>query len=553
MDIKEYNLGTYQERVDRRLAEWTRLQFLSRLWQKDPTLWAPLPTPELSDRLGWLELPHTMIEHLKDLHAFAGQIRSEGFTTVALLGMGGSSLAPEVFQKVLGNAPGFPELQVLDSTHPDEIARIENQLDLSRVLFVVSSKSGTTLETLSLFAYFWNKVESLGRTAGLSFVAVTDPGSQLEALASQRGFRRIFLAPQDVGGRFSALSSFGLLPAALIGVNLTHLMASASGAARKNGAVCNKTFAPGLVLGAAIGEIALDRDKFTFITSPGLGSLPSWLEQLIAESTGKDGKGIVPVVDEPFPKSGHYGNDRCFVILALAEEVDPRLEDLYISLLRAGHPVLTRILEHRGKLAAEMYHWEVAVSAASAILGVHPFNQPDVQLTKAFVQRVMQAAKEEGRAAKLDPSVPAQDSSEPWEPQLLNWMQNIQTDSYISLQAYLPRLSDIQDNLLSLRQAFLDLTGKATTLGFGPRFLHSTGQLHKGGPKNGLFLQLTDTPVEDKPVPERDYSFRRLIQAQALGDYQALAQGNHPVLRINLGSEAANGLKDLEKLVKRIP
>ncbi len=545
-------METYQERVDTRLAEWTRAHFLSRLWQKDSTLWASRSTPELSDRLGWLDLPHTMIEHLKELNAFAGQIRSEGFTKVVLLGMGGSSLASEVFQKVLGKTPGFPELLVLDTTHPDEIERVEKQIDLTRVFFVVSSKSGTTLETLSLFNYFWKKACSLKKNPGLSFVAVTDPGSQLEALAIQKEFRHTFLAPRDVGGRFSALSYFGLVPAALIGVNLTHLMASASVAARKNGVVCNKASAPGLVLGATLGEIALDRDKLTFFTSPGLQSLPSWLEQLIAESTGKDGKGIIPIVDEPFPQSGRYGNDRCFVFLTLSDEIEPRQEDLRKSLILAGHPVITRILEHRGKLAAEMYHWEVAVSAASAVLGVHPFNQPDVQLTKVFVQRAMQSIKK-GTAADIPSCLPAHISSETWEPQLLDWMQNIQADSYIALQAYLPQFPEIQKNLLSLRKAFLDKTGLATTLGYGPRFLHSSGQLHKGGPKKGLFLQLLDTPVLDKPVPERDYSFRRLIQAQALGDYQALGQGKLPVLCINLGNEAASGLKDLEELVRQIP
>jgi len=543
----EYYLGRYQEQVNCRLDEWVQKKFLARLWHRDPTLWFPQPTAELSDRLGWMDLPHTMIQHLVDLRGFAEQVRDDGYTQVLLLGMGGSSLAPEVFQGVLGHASGYPELHVLDSTHPTEICRVEEMLDLEKVLFVVSSKSGTTLETLSLFHYFWERLHLQVSDPGRSFIAVTDPGSPLEELAGQRNFRRTFLAPRDVGGRFSALSYFGLVPAALIGVNLTQLMASASRAAYKNGAVCNKTSAPGIVLGAVLGEIAKERNKLTFLTSPGLQAFPAWLEQLIAESTGKNGKGIIPIINEPRLQSRHYGSDRCFVLLMLSGEDNQSLIELGRELTQAGHPVLTRVLAHPYDLAAEMYHWEIAVAAASVVLGVHPFNQPDVQLTKELTQKAMQNG-EEGDIFLSDPvqEVDISQLSETW---LTDWIPKAAVGDYIALQAFLPRFPEIETNLQNLRQRLLNKTGLATTLGYGPRFLHSTGQLYKGGPSGGFHLQLVDTYPRDLEFQGLGYSFGQLIRAQALGDYQALAQGAHQILRINLGMEAAAGLRTLVTLV----
>lgn len=539
----EYDLNRYQDRVDEILGDWARDKFLARLWHKDPALWSPQPVPELSDRMGWLDLPHAMIAHVEDLKTFAEEARRDGIRRVLLLGMGGSSLAPEVFQKVLGDAPGYPDLWVLDSTHPAEIRRFENQQSLGQVLFVVSSKSGTTLETLSLFHYFWNKIESLKDEPGRSFVAITDPGSPLEDLARRRNFRRIFLAPQDVGGRYSALSYFGLVPAALIGISLTQLLASALRAAGKNGAVCNIASAPGILLGAALGVVAQERNKLTFFASSGLQDFPPWLEQLIAESTGKNGRGLVPIVGEPPLPVDRYQDDRCFVLLIQRGEDEQYWSEFRRKLAGAGHPVVTRILDHAYDLSAEMYHWEFATAAASALIGVQPFNQPDVQLTKTLTRTAMRAAgkgEEAGATSAIDiRALP--------ETQLRDWLAQAVPGTYIALQAYLARLPEIHTGLNSLRKTILDQTGRATTLGYGPRYLHSSGQLHKGGPGCGLFLQLVDRDYHDLPVPGQDYSFGDLIRSQALGDYQALRKGEHPILRIDLGADVAAGLKILNR------
>jgi transaldolase/glucose-6-phosphate isomerase len=540
----EYHLGEFQTEFEKVLDDWTRKKFLPRMWHKDPTLWSPQPIPELRDRLGWMDLPHTMITHLEDLKAFARQVRSDGFSRVLLLGMGGASLAPEVFHRVLGCGSEFPELIVLDSTHPAEIRRLEGLLDPQRVLCVISSKSGTTLETISLFHYFWEWARGCRKEPGSAFVAVTDPGSPLAELAEAKDFRRTFLAPPDVGGRFSALSYFGLVPAALIGVNLTQLMASASRAALKNGAVCNKASAPGLRLGAALGAVARQRNKLTFLTSPGLQDLPPWLEQLIAESTGKNGKGLLPVVAEPLPASGRYSDDRCFIRLQLRGEDEEHWLDMRQGLIQAGHPVITRVLNHPYDLSAEMYDWEFAVAAASAILGVHPFNQPDVQLTKKLTREAMQSY-DQGEDVGAAKSV---DIAELKKTQLQAWLRRASLGTYIALQAFLPPSPGIWDSLQGLREIFLNQTGRATTLGFGPRFLHSTGQLHKGGPRCGVFLQLIDKMSFDLTVPGKDYSFGNLIGSQAWADCQALIRGEAPVLRIDLGTDALSGLESLKQI-----
>jgi transaldolase/glucose-6-phosphate isomerase len=540
----EWFLNRYQTRVDTVLQDWAREKFLARLWHKDPALWSAQPASELSDRLGWMDLPHAMIKHVEDLKAFAEQVRNDGIRKVLLLGMGGSSLAPEVFQKVMGHASGFPELWVLDSTHPAEIQRLERQLDLERTLFLVSSKSGTTLETLSLFYYFWDKLQKLTREPGRWFVAVTDPGSPLEVLAGQRGFRRIFPAPPDVGGRYSALSYFGLVPAALIGASLTQLLASALRAAGKNGAVCNISSAPGILLGAALGVVAQERNKLTVFASPGLSDFPPWLEQLLAESTGKDGKGLIPIVNEPILQAQRYSEDRCFVLFLCREEDDRRWSNIRRELTEAGHPVLVRVLNSTYDLTAEMYHWEFATAAASALLGVHPFDQPDVQLTKELTRAAMQElgeGQEAGEATAVSISVLSREK-------LQAWMDQATPGTYIALQAFLAHSPEIEAGLNSLRETLLVKTGRATTLGFGPRYLHSSGQLHKGGPSCGLFLQLIDRDYPDLPVPEHGYSFADLIRSQSQGDYQALLRGERPILRIDLEADAASGLKILNQM-----
>lgn len=545
-------LGAYEALVEERLRTWQKANFARRLWEKDPTLWSIEPVPELTDRLGWLTLPETGSEDLDTLMAFAHEVKAEGVWHVVLLGMGGSSLAPEVFQQTFGNAPGFPELIVLDSTHPAAVQAVSSRITLSRTLFLVSSKSGNTPETLALFQYFWQKVGEVMNTPGRHFAAITDPGTPLEHLAHERGFRRLFEAPPDVGGRYSAFTVFGLVPAALIGVDLHQLLDRARTMAGACASSWPEPENPGLILGAALGELArAGRDKLTFLVPPSLGAFPAWLEQLIAESTGKDRKGIVPVTDEPLASLETYGTDRFFVHLSLEGDDLSDLDHRLGVLEAAGHPVIRLRLTEKADLGQEIFRWEMAVAAAGAVLGIHPFNQPDVQLAKDLAR---QAMAEESKGAKRQEGggeeVVSAEEPETLVWALRAWLLKAQPGDYVALQAYLAPTPETTAALQKLRLTLRDRLRLATTLGYGPRFLHSTGQLHKGGPNTGLFLQLVDEPGEDLPVPETGYTFGTLIRAQALGDYQALVQRGRRVLRVHLESDVAGGLVRLLGMVQ---
>ncbi len=538
------SLGTHTDAVSARLKKWRSEDFASRLWSKDYRLWSAEPVPELTDRLGWLDLPARMACEIEELERFAGEVRDEGMKHLVLMGMGGSSLAPEVFQSVLGNAPGYPELTVLDSTHPDAVRSVEERIDLAKTLFIVSSKSGTTLETLSLFRYFWDSVGKAGEPQGKHFIAISDPGTPLQALASERGFRKSFEAVSDIGGRYSALSAFGLVPAALIGADVRGLLEKAGSmadACRGEGA--------GLDLGAAIGELTLaGRDKVTFLTSGSLEAFPAWIEQLIAESTGKDDRGIVPVAGEAVAAPGAYGKDRMFVWMALDADKEDGLEASAAGLEKAGHPVIRVRLARAIELGREMFRWEVPVACAGAVLGIHPFNQPDVQLAKELAKRAMEG--EPGQSDGDDePAVPAGDAAA-LKKAVAGLLSGAGEGDYISLQAYLAPCPGTRSALDGIRLAFRDRLKLATTSGYGPRFLHSTGQLHKGGPNTGIFLQLTDQPGEDLAVPETGYGFGALIAAQALGDYRALKQRGRRVLRVDLGRDTSAGLELLADAIR---
>ncbi len=541
-------LGDLQSRVDARLEAWARAGYLRRLWAKDPSLWAAGPASAIGERLGWLDLPDRMAPRLAGIRSFAGEIAVEGFTHAVLLGMGGSSLAPEVFERTFGHAPGRPELIVLDSTHPAAVAAVEARVDLPRTLFIVSSKSGTTVEPLSFFRYFWRLVSGVSASPGRQFIAITDPGTPLAALARERGFRRAFEAPPDVGGRFSALTEFGLVPAAVIGVDIGGLLAGAAAEARANGPDVPEAVAPGLRLGAALGEAGSVRDKLTILTPPGLRSFPDWLEQLIAESTGKDGKGIVPVVGEPPLPAARYGADRTFVSLVLGPDPRGGNDGLVAALEQAGHPVIGVGLANVLSLGAEIFRWEMAVAAAGSVLGVQPFDQPDVELAKELARRALdQDAGRETRGPTSGDAVPA-DSAAGLGTALGRWLARGGPGDYIAIQAYLPPDGATASALRELRSALLKKTGLATTLGSGPRFLHSTGQLHKGGPDEALILQLFDEPERDLAIPETDLTFGRLIRAQAFGDFQALVARGRRILRIDLGGDPAGGLARLAEL-----
>lgn len=531
-----FALGELAPAVDRRLAEWEAEGVGRRIWYRDPTVWAETDLPELSDRLGWLTLPGEMAAQLEELKGFASTVAEGSMTHVVLAGMGGSSLAPEVFQATLGNAEGYPELIVLDSTHPDAVRSIDDRIDLATTLFVIASKSGTTLETMSFFQYFWARLEAAGLAQGDHFIALTDPGSQLVELAETRRFRRVFETPPEVGGRYSALTAFGLVPAALIGADVDQILASAAAVAAACSAATPAAENPGLVLGAIWGEAALaGRDKVTFVVSPSLTAFPNWLEQLIAESTGKDGTGIVPVAGEDLAPPEGYADDRLFVRYRLAGENDADSE--LAALAKAGHPVVTIELAQLEDLGGEIFRAEFATAAAGAVLGIHPFNQPDVQLAKELARQAM--------AGDLNGGAPIGAVSPANANELMTWLGSLPEGGYIGLQAYAPMTATTTELLQALRLHLRDATTAATTVGFGPRFLHSTGQLHKGGPSKAIFMQLVTEPAEDLPVPETDYAFGHLIAAQAEGDYRALQERGQQVLRVQLGHDSDLGLETL--------
>lgn len=548
-----FNLAQYRELIEARLSEWTQHNFLERLWNKDHTLWSAELVPELVDRLGWLTLPDEMIESLDGILQLVDEVKSEGISRVVLLGMGGSSLAPELFSGSFGSAQGYPGLIVLDSTHPDAVVSVRDRLDLESTLFIVSSKSGTTLETMSLFRYFWEEMNKSSSKPGKNFVAISDPGSPLINLAKERNFRVVFEAPADVGGRFSALSVFGLVPAALIGMDLRSLLERALSAVAECSSGAGESDSSALILGAMLGELAQDRNKITFITSPSLRSFCDWVEQLIAESTGKEGKGIVPVVNEPSIPVESYGDDRLFVGLFLEGENDSTLENSFLDIQASGIPTIRITLQDRYDLGREFFRWEVAVSAACSVMGINPFNQPDVQLSKNYTRRIMDSASSGGeprrdiKSASAISLTPANEES--LNQRLEEWIGSAQPGDYISLQAFLAPSPDVENALQGIRGALLERTQLATTLGYGPRYLHSTGQLHKGGLDCGLFLQLVAKPRNNVKVPETDFTFDAVIRAQGIGDFSALIEGRRRILRVDLGENVLEGLEVLRKLI----
>jgi transaldolase / glucose-6-phosphate isomerase len=498
-----------------RLDAMDSAQVPKRIWARDPTVWKNDPnTPEIRDRLGWLTVGKAMAQQVKDLKAFADEVRAE-FSRVVLCGMGGSSLAPEVLWRTFGAAPDHPSLVVLDSTDPRAVRQAEQGGDLAKTLFIISSKSGTTQESDSFFRYFWERTGGRGR----QFVAITDPGTPLERLAGERGFRHTFSNPADIGGRYSALSFFGLVPAALIGVDVKTLLHRAHRMAECCAAWVPALENPAAWLGAALGEAALaGRDKVTFVLSPGVSSFGLWVEQLIAESTGKEGKGILPVADEPLGAPGVYGQDRVFVSMALAGETDAAIESRLSELEKAGHPVVHLRLDDRYDLGQEFFRWEFATAVAGAVLGINPFDQPNVAESKANTKAVL---------AKKSPPSPAASAGE-----LEKFFAAIMPGDYLAITAYLPPTPENDRRLAAIRLRLRDRLKVATTFGYGPRFLHSTGQLHKGGRPIGHFLQITQRAEQDLPIPGERFTFGQLEAAQAEGDLLALRSRGRPVIRI---------------------
>lgn len=524
-------LGCCGSIVEDELARLRGLDAVGRVWRGDHTLWKPSPD-EITDRLGWLSLPVEMRAEAPVLAEFSDQVQRDGYAHVVLLGMGGSSLGPEMLRGAFGSAPGHPELIVLDSTVPGWVRHVAARIDPARTLFLVSSKSGTTIEPNVLYDYFRDLVDrAVGRDrAGRNFAAVTDPGTALEGLASRESFRRVFHGNPDVGGRYSILSSFGIVPAALVGIDVGKML---DRAARMRDAckAADPHDNPGAALGAAMGRLALEgRDKLTIFASPSITGFGLWVEQLVAESLGKEGRGVVPVAGEAPLGPDAYGDDRLFVHLRLEGDdnspVDLALEDL----ARSGHPVVRLDLRDLFDLAAEVFRWEFAVAVAGAVLEVNPFDQPDVQAAKDMTNGVLAEFESSGALPGAPETMPAADL-----------LSLIRPGDYVAIMAYARQTPELDAAVDGLRRALMTRFRVATTMGYGPRFLHSTGQLHKGGPPSGLFLQLVEETGADVEIPGRPYSFGVLASAQALGDLRALQASGRRVSRLasNEGCAAA--------------
>ena len=548
-------------------AAWDRGEMVQRLWAKDADVWTG---GDEASWLGWLDVA-TAAAPLEELLALTSDVGAAGFTDVLLLGMGGSSLCPEVLSLVLGPAPGAPTLHVLDSTDPAQIRRTASRLDLSRTLCIVSSKSGTTLEPTVLTEYFLEQVrQGVGdEVAGSRFVAITDPGSALEAAAHAAGFRQVWHGVPSIGGRFSALSNFGLVPAAVVGLDVAALLDRARDMAVRCGPSepvdRNPGVRLGLVLGAAAGQ---GHDKVTLVLSAGLRDLGSWLEQLLAESTGKSGNGLIPVTDEDVGPPSVYGDDRCFVYLRLETEPDPGLDRAMTRLADAGHPVVELAVRDRLDIAAEFFRWEIATAVCGAVLGINPFDQPDVEASKVATRALTDAYESTGALPVETPLARTETMTLYADPRntealraasgpdvgvgslLSAHLSRLVPGDYFAVLAYVDRSQAHRRVLARLRHVVRDARGVATCVGFGPRFLHSTGQAFKGGPPTGVVLQVTCDDVPDLPIPGRGYTFGVVKAAQARGDLEVLAARGRRALRVHLGPDVTAGLERLTDLVQ---
>jgi glucose-6-phosphate isomerase len=533
--------------VARRLGEAARARVGERLAQADATLWGPQGAPEIANRLGWLTIAERMLGEADDLRAFAERVREDGIRDVVLLGMGGSSLAPEVLRRCFGRPPGRPALHVLDSTDAATVRAVGASVECARTLFLVSSKSGGTIEPLSLFAHFWTLTGS-----GENFAAITDPGSGLEELATAHGFRRVFHGDPNIGGRYSALSAFGIVPGALTGLDVAALLRGAPEAwhtAAPRTADGGPADGPGegespagIWLGAALSALAqLGRDKLTFVISGTLPGLGLWLEQLVAESTGKHGKGILPVADEPLGDPEHYGEDRVFAYLPDIEAPDVDLDARVHALAQAGHAVITIPTRGPIDLGRVFMLWEIAVAVAGWGLAINPFDQPNVQQAKDATQRVLAGYE---RSGELPAAADADAAA------LGALLDEAAPPEYVAIMGYLKPSAALDAAVGELRAAVRERTKATTTFGYGPRFLHSTGQFHKGGPKIGRFLQLLADEPPDVEIPGAAYTFTTLKNAQAIGDLDTLRELGLPAQRVRLSGDPADAVLGLVANIK---
>jgi len=535
-------------------------RFAQRLHAGDPWLWTsdPEEAEAIANRLGWLSCILNFRPRIGDLRRLGEEIREEGTRWVVLLGMGGSSLWPEVCSRVFDTGDGRPELLVLDSTDPEAIRWVEERIEPGKTVFVVSSKSGTTTETLSLYHYFFSLVQDRvdGGDPGKRFLAVTDPGSPLEEEARNRGFRQVFTNPEDIGGRYSALSYFGLVPMALLGIDLHDFLEKADRQLTSCQGELPAEANSGVSLGAALGDLARSgRDKLTFLAHPRLEPFTLWLEQLLAESTGKDGKGILPVAGEPAGSATEFGEDRVFAYLGLQDQDDEQTVARLEALSEAGHPVIRMDVEGAGGLGAEIIRWEVATATAGAVMGLNPFNEPNVTESKKNTRELLDRWRESGDLGEPEPTA-EKDGVRAWSgghaaegntpSEIVEaLLETLSPGDYLAVLAYIRETDQRNQVLREFRSRVRSRNHVATTLGYGPRYLHSTGQLHKGGPDQAAFVIITADATENVAIPEEKHDFATLLRAQALGDFRALAERGRRVIRVNIGETVDSNLSSL--------
>jgi len=551
------------------ISDWQSGGKMQRLWSRDATLWTG---SDEADWLGWLDIVDEQIAHPVELRNLGKEVWSAGFKDALLLGMGGSSLCPEVLRMTFGKIAGYPDLHVLDSTDPAQIKAFEGKIDIAKTLFIVSSKSGSTLEPNIFKQYFFELAKKAvgADRAGSHFMAITDPGSKMQKVAEGDKFRHIFFGRPSIGGRYSALSNFGMAPAAVIGIDTKKFLDRAQEMVRACGATVPVEGNPGAVLGIILGTAAQSgRDKATIITSSDISDLGAWLEQLLAESTGKVGKGIIPVDREELAEPDFYGNDRVFAYIHTDFASDAKTEVKLTALEKAGHPVVRISMSDIYDLGAEFFRWEIATAVAGAIIGINAFNQPDVEASKIATKNLTSEYEKNGslppekpivedsgiklftdekNAAELAKAVGADKSVAAY---LKAHLQRIGAGDYFALLGYIQMNEGHEKQLQAIRHAVRDKKHVATCLGFGPRFLHSTGQAYKGGPNSGVFLQVTCEDAVELPVPEQKYTFGVVKAAQARGDFQVLAERGRRALRVHLGKDVDAGVATLAAAVQK--
>jgi len=565
-----YNLpGDLAQSVKATLEDWKKNDKVKRLWARDASLWT---NKDEGNWLGWLGIVDEQIAHNADFKKIADEIHNAGFTHLVLLGMGGSSLCVEVFGKTFGKKDGYPQVHILDSTDPAQIRTLESKIDITKTIFIVASKSGTTLEPNIFEQYFYEKVkQSVGAAeAGKQFIATTDPGSQMQKVAEGHGFRHIFYGVPSIGGRYSALSNFGMIPAAIQGVDVPKFLDRTEEMVRACASAVPADENPGAILGAILGTLQKSgRDKVTLFASPGISDLGAWLEQLLAESTGKEGKGLIPVDRESIGAPDVYGKDRVFVYMRLEDGADAKQDSAIATLEKAGQPVVRIQVANNYELGQEFFRWEIATAVAGSIIGINAFNQPDVEASKIETRKLTDEYEKSGslpqetpffeeKGVKLysdDKNAAALKQAAGKEATLTAYlrahMSRLKAGDYFAVLGYIERNEQNRTELQSIREAVRDKKHVATCLGFGPRFLHSTGQAYKGGPNSGVFLQITCDDAADLPVPGKKYTFGIVKAAQARGDFNVLTERGRRALRVHLTGDLTAGLKTLQQAVQQ--